>query len=191
MAGYAVHPGRTRSRLTIRLQWVTTLIAVTAFLIADPGLLVGIGAVTQYGFSGTPRTMVTDCARHIRAHTRPDDLIISDPFIALVSERIKVVRFKDNWGLIIWMNRMIDKGAYRDAVKALSKRSFGDVRAWSQQFWMPLVQTAFASGKVGAVVPNYELPLPGSMLEKCGLRKTFKNRFYIVWTRPPDSQSGR
>jgi hypothetical protein len=194
LAGAAVRPGFKRTCRIATLQWITAGLAALGFLITNPFLLIGKGAVTQYGFSGTPREAVSECARHIRSNTTPDDLIISDPFVALEARRIKVVRFRDNWGLILWMNRMIDEGRYRDAVDELSQLPFGDVRKWSQRFWMPMIQTAFTSGRVGAVIPNYELPLPDNRLRELGYQRSFQNRFYTVWTRSPSvlvSQTGK
>ncbi|HPQ38859.1 MAG TPA: glycosyltransferase family 39 protein [bacterium] len=148
-----------------------------------PGSLWGTGAANRYGFAGTPRAEVSRVAAVIQNNTRENDLIISDPFIALEAQRIKVVRFKDNWGLILWMKRKMDAGEYREAVKLLSKQRFGDVRRRSHAYWMPLIETAFAQGIVGAVQPNYELPLEESNLHQYGMKKAYTSSYYTIWVR--------
>lgn len=162
---------------------VTLAIVLFYMQLFHPGALWGSGAADKYGFGGTPRTEVTRAAEIIRQNTDASDRIISDPFIALEAERIKVVRFKDNWGLILWMKRKMDAGEYRDAVKTLSKQRFGDVRRQSHTYWMPLVETAFAQGVVGAVQPNYELPLSDAELIRRRMKKAYASPYYTIWIR--------
>jgi len=76
-------------------------VSLLYFQIFQPGALYGEGAADKYGFGGTPRIEVARAADAIRKYTEESDMIISDPFIALESQRIKVIRFKDNWGLIL------------------------------------------------------------------------------------------
>lgn len=158
-------------------------VGIAAIQIHDPAVLIGKGAADNFGFSGIPRQDVETAAQTIRDNTSESDLIISDPFIALESQRIKVVRFKDNWGLILWMNRMMDEGKYQQAVKELSKKRFGEVRRQSHMYWMPLIDTAFAENKVGAVQPNYELPLNPARLQHESLKLRLQNEHYTIWTR--------
>ena len=170
-----------------------TILAVLAACIAAmqvwlPESLIGSGSTERFGFSGTPRREVADAARVIRDNTAESDLIISDPFIGLEARRIKVVRFKDNWGLILWMQRMMERGEYREAVAKLSQLPFGEIRLKSHQYWMPLIETAFANGEVGAVQPNYELPLDGTQLAAAGMRIVYQSPNYTIWARKPPAE---
>ncbi|MBN1295788.1 glycosyltransferase family 39 protein [bacterium] len=171
------------SRATACASLVSIAVLIGLMQIIQPGAVWGTGVADRYGFAGTPRQAVREAATAIQLHTQETDLIISDPFIALESQRIKVVRFKDNWGLILWMKRMMDAGEYRVAVKKLSGQRFGDVRKRSQMYWMPLIETAFSEGSVGAVQPNYELPLDASHLSSHGMKIVLQNEFYTIWVR--------
>ncbi len=182
-----------RSRLSVLSHcFVLTGVAITiAFFLIVPGAMIGKGAAEHYGFSGTPRKIVSECATFIRDHTSPDDVIIAEPFIALEAQRQMLVKFYDNWGLILWMNQMLDQGTYFHRVKELSKQKFGDIRKYSQQFWMPLVDTAFAQKTIAAIQPNYELPLSDDVLAREGFTKGFSRDFitgntiqnFTVWIR--------
>jgi len=97
-------------KLPVSLIICAVLIAIMQ--IYFPGAMIGEGAADNFGFSGIPRAEVASAAKAIRDNTSETDKIIADPFIALEAQRIKVVRFKDNWGLILWMNRMIQRGEY-------------------------------------------------------------------------------
>ncbi|MCD4655197.1 glycosyltransferase family 39 protein [bacterium] len=168
-------------RLLAALIIFGTVLAAIQF--HSPGAMTGKEAADQFGFSGTPRLEVAQAAKTIRENTSETEMIISDPFIALEAQRIKVVRFKDNWGLILWMNRMIEQGEYREAAKKLSSQRFGDIRRKSQNYWMPLIETAFAKGDVGAVQPNYELQLNDVYLKKLNFKQTYSGSHYTIWTR--------
>ncbi len=188
LAGLAIWEwGRLLARQGRRWVRIESLImagAVTLGIIVwNPGVLIGAGAVEQYGFQGTPRQEIEACGEFIKTRTTPDDVIISDPFIALVSERIKVVRFKDNWGLVLWMNTMMDQGKYRENVEKLSGQSFGHIRKLSQEYWMPLIETAFYQGNLGAIQPNYELPLPPDYMMNYGFGKGFESEHYTIWIK--------
>lgn len=172
---------RSRVRPIIQLAiFAAALILMQTFM---PGALTGSGSTGSYGFSGTPRTEVAAAAQAIRDHTSEKDLIISDPFIGLEARRVKVVRFKDNWGLILWMQTMMERGQYREAVKKLSGLPFGEIRQKSQKYWMPLIETAFVSGELGAVQPNYELPLNDDYLKDAGMTIVYHGSHYTIWAR--------
>jgi len=160
------------------------LVTLIAMIVYSPGALVGSMAADKFGFSGTPREAVNECAEFIRENTLPEEVIIADPFIALESHRKKLIRFKDNWGLILWMNGLMEKGQYREAVKQLNKSSFAEVRKKSQDYWMPMVKQAFYQNRVGAVQPNYELPIHPDTLRKLDFTKGFTNKYYQIWIRP-------
>lgn len=173
----------SRNRSAVSLAILAACVA--AVQAGLPGSLFGSGSTQHFGFSGTPRREVADATRAIRDHTKESDLIISDSFIGLEARRIKVVRDKETWGLILWMQRMMERGEYREAVSKLSKQPFGEILLKSHQYWMPLIETAFASGEVGAVQPNYELPLDGTQLVAAGMRIVYQSPYYTIWARTP------
>jgi len=162
-----------------------TILLILAITLWKPGIFHGKGAAEQFGFSGTPRNEIEACGEYIKQHTRETDLIIADPFVALVAERAKIIKFKDNWGLILWMNAMMEQGKYLESVKKLSNQPFGNVRKNSQRFWMPIVETAFHQGIISAVQPNYELPLTPEFLMRKGFVKGIESPRYTIWVRSP------
>jgi Dolichyl-phosphate-mannose-protein mannosyltransferase len=166
-----------------RLSLAGAALVFAVMLLVQPASLIGKGAADNYGFSGTPREDVAECAATIRQHTASSDLVISDPFIALESHREKVVKFKDNWGLILWMNEMIESGKYREGLKNLGQSSFADVRKTSQNYWMPMVEKALRENKVGAIQPNYELPVQPDNLTRLGFKKGISKGQYDIWIR--------
>jgi hypothetical protein len=173
----------------VLLSLVTVLTGVLAAQIFLPDGISGSGSTEQFGFSGVPRMDVRAAGQAIRDNTAEDDWIISDPFIGLEAQRIKVVRFKDNWGLILWMQQMMERGEYRSAVRKLSKKPFGDIRMTSHRYWMPLIETAFAMGRVGAVQPNYELPLDESYLRSQDMQIVYQSDHYTIWAKTHRSSS--
>ena len=175
--------GPRNSGILPAILLTTLAICVIVMQVFLPGYLTGSGSTARFGFSGTPREEVAAAARAIREHTSEDDLIISDPFIGLEAQRIKVIRFKDNWGLILWMQLMMERGEYREAVAKLSQLPFGEIRLKSHQYWMPLIETAFAEGRVGAVQPNYELPLSDTVLKAEKMKIVYQGSHYTIWAR--------
>lgn len=167
----------------VLISLVTLLTGVLAAQIILPDGIIGSGSTERFGFSGVSRMDVKAAGKAIRDNTAEDDWIISDPFIGLEAQRIKVVRFKDNWGLILWMQQMMERGEYRDAVRKLSKLPFGEIRMTSHRYWMPLVETAFAMGRVGAVQPNYELPLDEMYLRSQDMHIVYKSDHYTIWAK--------
>ncbi|MGB3976223.1 MAG: hypothetical protein WBM27_07465, partial [bacterium] len=172
-----------RGNWSVLASLMTILIGVLGAQLYLPKGLVGTGSTEHYGFSGISRTEISEVGKAIRDNTAEDDWIISDPFIGLEAQRIKVVRFKDNWGLILWMQQMMERGEYRDAVRTLSKLPFGEIRMKSHRYWMPLVETAFAMNKVGAVQPNYELPLDDAFLLSKNMHIVYQSDHYTIWAK--------
>lgn len=162
---------------------MTCLIGVMGTQLLQPDGIIGSGSTERFGFSGISRTEIADVGKVIQENTTEDDWIISDPFIGLAAQRIKVVRFKDNWGLILWMQQMMERGEYRDAVRKLSKLPFGQIRKDSHRYWMPLVDTAFAMDKIGAVQPNYELPLEETFLSSKNMHVVYQSDNYTIWAK--------
>ena len=171
---------------TIRLVAATLVpLALTLILLlVNPAFLTGYGAAQHYGFSGTPRIHTAQAAEFIRTHTAPDSLIISDPFIALEAHREKVVKFKDNWGLILWMNQLLDQGRYRQELQRMSHATFAEIRQTSQRYWMSMIDQALQEKRVSAIQPNYELPLDPEFLTKIGFRIGVENPSYSIWIKP-------
>ncbi len=185
LAGYTLDAILSPTPTPLRKMIAAILIAIPfgAILSIDPGILTGKGAVEHFGFQGTPREEVAACSAFVRAHSDPSDLMTSDPFIALECRRIEVVNFKDNWGLVLWMNEMIERGEYRSALETMSRSTFGDIRLASHRYWMPQVEQAFRDGRIGVIIPNYELPLSPEWMEAHGFERGFRNTAYDVWIR--------
>ncbi|MBN1550478.1 glycosyltransferase family 39 protein [bacterium] len=165
------------------VSFVLTLVTATVMGVLAPGSLLGTNVAEAYGFDGIPRKEIDRCSAFIKEHTLPGELIISDPFIALVSERAKVVKFKDNWGLIMKMYRLIDEGRYWEGIKEMSTQNFGDVRFASQKEWEPMILEALTTDKVGAIQPNYELPLPPDRMRQFGFKQGYRSLYYEIWIR--------
>ncbi len=190
LAGYALDAILSPTPTSYRRILAAILIAIPlgTILSIEPALLIGKGAVEHFGFQGTPRHEIAACGEFVRAHSDPSDLMTSDPFIALESQRIEVVNFKDNWGLVLWMNEMIERGEYRSALETMSRSTFGDIRVASHRYWMPQVEQAFRDGRIGVIIPNYELPLSPEWMETHGFKRGFRNSAYDVWIRQVKSE---
>jgi len=79
------------------------------------------------------------------------------------------------------MNDLIDQGKYKDGLKTLGNSTFGQVRQTSHKYWMPVVNQALETGRVGAIQPNYELPLHPEYMTSLGFIKGFHSEHYSIW----------
>ncbi len=180
------HPHRSNQFASLAIALLISLV-LSWF---NPFALIGRGAVESYGFGGTRRSEVEKCAALIRKQTEPSQLIISDPFIALEAHREKVVKFKDNWGLVLWMNQLISQGQYKQEVKNTAHETFADIRKMSRKYWLPMVKEQLYSGNVGAIEPNYELPLAPDFMRKLGFKQALKTEHYDIWIKTEESDRG-
>jgi hypothetical protein len=179
-------PGKSSDSSSLPARIVSfsaACIGAVALLVSNPSILLGAGAVQKYGFDGIPRREVEDCAAFIRQNTNPDEMIVADPYLALLSERILVVRFEDNWGLVLWMNDLMDKGKYQDGLKSLSASSFGDVRLSSHRYWLPELEKALKEHRIGAIQYSYEVPINPQQLDHLGFKKSYVQPHYEIWLR--------
>ena len=130
---------------------------------------------SSLGWGGTSRAELRELARCIRERTERSDRIVAPPYEAFLADRLKVVSFKDNWGMVLWMEEARAAGDLAELRTRAAERSFAELRLDSGRFWLRSLGPELAAGRIPAVLPNYELPIPVERLREWGYREVCRN----------------
>ncbi|MBN2056773.1 glycosyltransferase family 39 protein [bacterium] len=170
-AGWVVHAAVHTHRFMRPLAIAAGLLGVLVF--AAVTWRTNEPLLAALGFSGVDRAALMKLGARVRDLTPEDGVIIAPPLEALVCRRVKLINFKDNWGVMQELRDAVRGGRRREFNERMASLTFAEIRRRSANQWLPLVAESLRQRRIAAVIVNYELPLDQRFLENCGYRKVF------------------
>lgn len=139
----------------------------------------------RLGFSGVGRQDLLRTARLVAQLVPPhSDALMCPPVLALQADRIKMYNYIDTLGFTRQLQAAYRDGRLRRFLSELPAESFGRTLARANATWLPEALEAIRSGRVLAVVPEGELPIPVGALVASGYRPLERNPWFEVYASP-------
>jgi len=137
------------------------------------------------GLGGDARAEVEALGNLISANSQTHEVIIAPPFTALVSARVKIVNFEDNWGVMLALREAMATRGLGELRAQARRGDFAQIRATSRKYWIGEVAAGIKSRRFPVVVTNYELPADPKFIEASGYRLEMVWKDQTVWIRDP------
>jgi len=145
-----------------------------------------------YGFGFVPRRELAELAGAVRAASRPDEEVIAPSFIAFEANRLPLVRYPENLGVMRATEAEYLAHGFLATRERYGTRSFFDVIDSTSAIWNDLVISGIAEeGPVNCIILDAAIqfiPLVNATPEALaarGFRARLRTAHYELWVRPP------
>jgi hypothetical protein len=176
LAGGAASAG-PRTRLAAALAMLAGAALLAAQARPDPA--------ERLGFGGVGRIELAQTAAAVAALVPPDsDALLCPPVVALEADRIKLYNYIDTLGFTRQLQNAYREGRLFEFLGHRSTESFSLTLARANATWLPEALEAVRSGRVLAVIPEGELPIPVAAIVASGYRRVLANEWFELYASP-------
>jgi len=139
----------------------------------------------RLGFGGVGREALARTAQLVQSLVPPDsDALLCPPVVALEADRIKLYNYIDTLGFTRQLQAAYREGRLRAFLRNPPAESFGRTLARANATWVPEALDAVRSGRVLAVIPEGELPIPVEALVAAGYWLVDRNPWFDLYASP-------
>lgn len=135
------------------------------------------------GFGGKPRSDARHIARFMQRMIPPGEEMIGPPYLALLARRGKPINFKDNYGNMVLLERLLAADNLDEARERFAGLSFQEVRGITMDEWVPEAIEIIRRREVAMVVPDFEFPVKDEILIESGYEICLQAMDYTFWCR--------
>ena len=144
----------------------------------------------RLGFGGVSRAALEQTAAVVASIVPPQsDALLCPPVVALEADRVKLYNYIDTLGFTRQVQAAYRDGRLGELLRRGAPESFSRTLARANSTWLPEALEAVRSGRVLAVVPEGELPIPAAFLVQMGYRLAERNPEFEVYASPSTAAS--